>query len=66
MREKTIASSPKRMGRPPLNMKGTTVRLSEETMKRIDAQVGVYGRAQFIRDAIEEKLARIEKDRAAE
>lgn len=54
------------MGRPSLSMKGTTVRLPEETIRRMDAVVGTYGRAQFIREAIEEKLVRTEKGRASE
>lgn len=48
------------MGRPPLNVKSTNVRISEEAMRRIEALVGARGMAAFIREAIEEKLARDE------
>jgi predicted DNA-binding protein len=48
------------MGRPPLHMKGTHVRLPEETMQRIDALVGNKRRAQFIREAIDRELERRE------
>ncbi len=46
------------MGRPPLNMKPTPVRIAPEMLAEIDAHVGTYGRAKFIRDAIAEKLER--------
>ena len=46
------------MGRPPLHMKPTMVRLSKRLLERIDAVAGNYGRAAFIRAAVEEKLAR--------
>ena len=58
MREKTNAISPKRMGRPPLNLDLVQVRLSPDVKARIDAKVGKYGRAAYIREAVEEKLAR--------
>lgn len=50
-----------RMGRKPLNMKPTQVRLSPEALARIDELVGTYGRASFIREAIEAELKRREK-----
>lgn len=50
------------MGRPPLNLTRVPVRLSPEALKRIDALVGTYGRAQFVRDAVDEALARREKE----
>lgn len=46
------------MGRPPLNLTRVPVRVSPEALEEIDAKVGTYGRAKFIREAIEEKLAR--------
>jgi predicted DNA-binding protein len=46
------------MGRPPLNNKPVLVRLPEEALEQIDALVGTYGRAKFIREAVEEKLNR--------
>jgi len=48
------------MGRPPLNMKPTPVRLSAETLARIDEVAGNYGRAKFIREAVEAELKRRE------
>lgn len=44
------------MGRPPLNMKSTNLRLPPETMERIDKIVGKNQRARFIREAIEHAL----------
>lgn len=48
------------MGRPPLNVKPITVRLTEETRQRIEALVGTYGMAKLIREAIERELDRLE------
>jgi len=42
-------------------MEPTTVRLPTEIRARIKALVGTYGVAKFIREAVEEKLARDEK-----
>jgi predicted DNA binding CopG/RHH family protein len=50
-----------RMGRPPLNGTKTTIRIPEETRERIEALVGTYGMAKFIREAIENELARREQ-----
>lgn len=44
------------MGRPPLHLTRVAVRLSPETIGRIDGLVGTYGRAQFIREAVEQAL----------
>jgi predicted DNA-binding protein len=55
-----ISASSGRMGRPPLNVKPTVVRLSEETLKRIEALVGKNRMAQFIREAVERELKRRE------
>jgi len=49
------------MGRPSLNVKETKVRLSEDARRRIAALVGENRMAAFIRDAVEEKLRREEK-----
>jgi hypothetical protein len=49
-----------RVGRPPLNVRPTQVRLSEETLKRIEALVGKNRMAQFIREAVERELKRRE------
>ena len=52
------AAKPRRMGRPPLNMKVMPVRLPPEVIERVDALVGKYGRAAFIREAVERELER--------
>ena len=53
------------MGRPPLGMKPTTVRLSAETIARIEAVTGRQRQlAVFIREAVENELRRREQDRA--
>jgi hypothetical protein len=51
----------RRMGRPPLNVKETKVRLTDEQRERIEALVGPNRMAVFIREAVDEKLARAEK-----
>ena len=51
-----------RMGRPPMNVKPTMVRLTEETRQRIEALAGPNRMAEFIRDAIEAELVKREKD----
>lgn len=56
-------------GRPsltgkPSETKTTTVRLPEPTRQRIKALVGATGMADFIREAVEEKLARMPADKA--
>jgi hypothetical protein len=51
----------KRMGRPPLNVKETKVRLPLETRDRIEALVGANRMAAFIREAVENELKRREK-----
>lgn len=48
------------MGRPPLGMKPTTVRLPMEMIQRIEQLVGNRRVAAFIREAIESELARRE------
>ena len=49
------------MGRPPLGMKPTTVRLPVETIQKIEALVGNRRVASFIREAVENELRRREK-----
>ncbi len=59
-----IAHSPdthEAMGRPPLGMKPTTIRLPLETIQRIEALVGNRRLAMFIREAIDSELQRREK-----
>ena len=48
------------MGRPPLGMKPTTIRLSVDTIRRIEAVVGNRRLALFIREAVENELQRRE------
>jgi predicted DNA-binding protein len=49
------------MGRPPLNLIETKVRLRDDQPKRIDALVGANRMATFIREAIDRELERREK-----
>lgn len=62
LRHKAIAVSPTRMGRPPLGIISTTVRLPRTILDRIDALMGANRRAQFIREAVEAELGRRERD----
>jgi len=48
------------MGRPPLNLKATQVRLSEDIRQRIEALVGPNKMAVFIREAVVAELDRRE------
>lgn len=58
LQQKPMADSAKRMGRPPLGIITTTVRLPRAVLERIDALRGANRRAVFIREAVEEKLKR--------
>jgi hypothetical protein len=58
--EKKISVSEPRMGRPPLGVKPTLVRLSPDAVIRIEALVGPHRRAEFIREAVENELKRRE------
>lgn len=49
------------MGRPPLNVKMTSVRLTMDERERIVALVGQRGMAEFIREAVEKELRRREQ-----
>lgn len=51
-----------RMGRPPLNVKETKVRLTDEQRQRIEALVGPNRMAVFIREAIDNELERREAE----
>ncbi len=55
-----MADSDRMMGRPPLGMKPTTIRLSTDTISRIEAIVGNRRLALFIREAVENELQRRE------
>ena len=50
------------MGRPPLNVKSTNIRLSEGLGERIDKLVGRQRRAAFIRDVLEREVERLESE----
>ena len=53
-----------RMGRPPLNVKVTAVRLTVEMMARIEAVAGKHRMSQFLREAAEAELVRREASAA--
>lgn len=50
------------MGRPPLNVKETKVRLTDEQKSRIAALVGGSKMAAFIREAVDRELERREAE----
>lgn len=52
------------MGRPPLGVRSTQVRLPEGLGERIDALVGRKRRAAFIREVVEREVERLEKHRS--
>lgn len=52
------------MGRPPLNNRSTHVRLPPEHFERIEELVGSRGMAGFIREAVENELARRDAEAA--
>lgn len=57
-----ISASPGRMGRPPMNVKPTVVRLGEGVPERIDAVLEPKEkRADLIRQAVDRELDRREK-----
>ena len=49
------------MGRPPLNVKPTVVRLPKGVAEQIDSIAGKKNRAKFIRAAIFNELKRLER-----
>jgi hypothetical protein len=55
---KAVADKQPRMGRPPLKVSKTTVRLPVDATARIEALVGKQRVATFIREAVEEALKR--------
>ena len=61
-----ISNTPRRMGRPPMHLKPTLVRLPEDVAERIDAIAGPNRRSEFIRDAVERELKRRERLAAKE
>lgn len=58
-----MADSPRRMGRPPLGIISTTIRLPKALLERIDALRGPNRRAEFIREAVERELERQEREK---
>lgn len=50
-----------RMGRPPLHVRETKVRVTDEQRQRIEALVGPNRMASFIREAIDHELERREE-----
>ena len=46
-----------RMGRPPLNVKATVVRLTVSMIARIEKVAGKHRMSQFAREAIEAELS---------
>lgn len=50
-----------RMGRPPMHVKETKVRLTDDQRRRIEAVAGPNRMAEFIREAVERELTRREK-----
>lgn len=63
MPDAALADKAPKMGRPPLHLTPVPVRLSPETLARIEAIAGKYGRPKFIREAVERELERQEKAR---
>ncbi|MBN8808257.1 MAG: hypothetical protein J0I47_08470 [Sphingomonas sp.] len=51
------------MGRPPLKVKKTVIRLPDGLAERIDKIVGPRRRAEFIRKVVEQEVERLEKQR---
>lgn len=66
MTQNPVSDIPRRMGRPPMHLKPTLVRLPEDVAERIDAIAGPNRRAEFIRDAVERELKRRERQAAKE
>lgn len=57
-----ISDSAGRMGRPPMNVKPTLVRLTQEALDRIEKVAGPNQRAAFIREAVDNELDRREAE----
>jgi hypothetical protein len=60
MKQLPISARTRPMGRPPLNLQATQVRLSPESLRRIGAIAGKNQMAAFIREAVENELLRRE------
>lgn len=57
-----ISDTSGRMGRPPMNVKPTVVRLTQEALDRIEKIAGPNQRAAFIREAVDSELERREAE----
>lgn len=57
-----VSDTSARMGRPPLNVKPTLVRLPDDVRERIVALIGPNKMAAFIREAVEKELVARERD----
>ena len=53
------------MGRKPLDLTITTVRLDPDMMARVEARVGARGRSAFIRKAVDKLLNELDEEDAA-
>lgn len=62
MTDLPISDTGAQMGRPPLNVKPTVVRLTQEALDRIERVAGPNKRSEFIREAVENELARREAE----
>lgn len=51
------------MGRPPMQVKATVVRLPEDVRQQIRELVGDSGMAKFIREAVERELKRRQRQK---
>lgn len=56
-----ITDKPRAMGRPPLNVTPTLVRLTDDVRARIEKIAGKNRMAGFIREAVEAELTRREE-----
>jgi hypothetical protein len=52
---------PRRMGRPPLNNRPMVVRLPDDYLERMDAIAGNRRRADYIREAVRQRLEKDER-----
>lgn len=50
------------MGRPPLGVKTTVIRLPEGLAERIDDLIGPNRRAKFIREIVEREVEKLESE----
>ena len=60
MTDLPISDTAGQMGRPPLNVKPTVVRLTPEALDRIERVAGPGKRSEFVREAVDNELDRRE------